>query len=95
MVARVIEQQDVKFTSNTPIAMRAAKATDPGVREAGQRLAVVAKESGDMFVRNNPNEDTAPVDARMVEAQRGLLTKCTELFGPQPWPFAPSPTPSS
>ena len=95
MVARVIEQQDVKFTSNTSIALRAAKATDPGVREAGQRLAVAAKESGDMFVRNDPNEDTGPVDARTAEAQRGLLSACTALFGPQPWPFAPSPTPTT
>ncbi|MFJ8828558.1 hypothetical protein [Micromonospora aurantiaca] len=95
MVARVVEQQDVRFTSNSPIAMRARKAADPGVRDAGERLAVAAKESGDMFVRNDPNADTGPVDARMAEAQRGLLTACTELFGPQPWPFAPSPTPSS
>ncbi|MER5607393.1 hypothetical protein ABT059_15220 [Micromonospora tulbaghiae] len=95
MVARVIEQQDVRFTSNSPIALRARRATDPGVREAGERLAVVTKESGDMFIRNDPNEDTGPVDARMAEAQRGLLTACTALFGPQPWPFAPSPTASS
>ncbi|AYF28045.1 hypothetical protein CSH63_11425 [Micromonospora tulbaghiae] len=95
MVARVIEQQDVRFTSNSPIALRARRATDPGVREAGERLAVVTKESGDMFIRNDPNEDTGPVDARMAEAQRALLTACTALFGPQPWPFAPSPTASS
>ncbi|MGA4683108.1 hypothetical protein [Micromonospora sp. AB353] len=95
MVARVVEQQDVRFTSNSPIAMRARKAADPGIRDAGERLAVAAKESGDMFIRNDPNADTGPVDARMAEAQRGLLTTCTELFGPQPWPFAPSPTPSS
>ncbi|MET8194469.1 hypothetical protein ABZU22_11675 [Micromonospora sp. NPDC005222] len=88
----MIEQQDVRFTSNSPIALRARRATDPGVRETGERLAVVTKESGDMFVRNDPNEDTGPVDARMAEAQRGLLTACTALFGPQPWPFAPSPT---
>lgn len=95
MVARVVEQQDVRFTSNSPIAMRARKAADPGVRDAGERLAVAAKESGDMFVRNDPNEDTGPVDARMAEAQRGLLSACTALFGPQPWPFAPSPTPTT
>ncbi|MFF4893533.1 hypothetical protein [Micromonospora chersina] len=90
-VARVIEEQDVRFTSNSGIVMRAVKATDPGVREAGQRLALVTKEAGDLFVKNDPGVDLGPTNARMAEAQRGLLSACTDLFGAQPWPFAEKP----
>ncbi|MEH1099208.1 hypothetical protein [Micromonospora sp. CPCC 205561] len=95
MVARVIEEQDVRFTSSSGIAMRAVEAADPGVREAGQRLALVTKEAGDLFVKNDRSVDLGPTNARMAEAQRGLLAACTELFGAQPWPFAKTPSPKA
>ncbi|MER7419119.1 hypothetical protein ABT346_20445 [Micromonospora peucetia] len=93
LVAQVIEKQDVRFTSNSGIAVRAVSAADPGVREAGERLTLVTKESGDLFVKNDPSVDPGPTNARMAEAQRRLLTACTELFGAQPWPFAKEPSP--
>ncbi|MGK5440489.1 hypothetical protein ACSNN7_01465 [Micromonospora sp. URMC 105] len=95
MVARAIEEQDVRFTSNSGIARRAVEAVDPGVREAGQRLALATKDAGDLFVKNDPSVDPGPTNARMAEAQRGLLTACTELFGAQPWPFAKKPSPKT
>ncbi|MFI7217953.1 hypothetical protein [Micromonospora maritima] len=94
-VARLIQEQDVRVNTNSMVVARAVRAADPGVKEAGQRLAVVWKEAGDLWVKNDPGVDLGPVNARMAEAQRGLLSACTALFGAQPWSFDKRPSPTS
>ncbi|MGW2624544.1 hypothetical protein [Micromonospora taraxaci] len=77
-------------------AVRAIESTDPGVREAGQRLGSVAKEAGELWVKDDPTVDKGPTEQRVAEARQDLLTACTNLFGEYPWPFTrtPAPTPS-
>ncbi|MFF0232622.1 hypothetical protein ACFYPH_19985 [Micromonospora sp. NPDC005252] len=79
------------------VASRAVEATDPGIREAGQRLGAAAKQAGDLWVKNDPTIDKGPAYLRLADAQQGLLAACTNLFGDPPWPFTrtPAPTPSS
>ncbi|WP_433124743.1 hypothetical protein ACQPWW_20425 [Micromonospora sp. CA-240977] len=78
-------------------AVRAIESTDPGVREAGQRLGSTAKEVAELWVLNDPTVDKGPATQRVATARKGLLTACTNLFGDYPWPFTrtPAPTPSS
>ncbi|MFF4875106.1 hypothetical protein [Micromonospora sp. NPDC000668] len=78
-------------------ALRAIRSTDPGVREAGQRLGLASKEAGDLWVKNDPDIDMGPANLRLVDAQHGLLSACANLFGDPPWAFVkqPSPKPSS
>jgi hypothetical protein len=52
-------------------------------------------EAESFLVENDPNADPGPANARLVEAQRQLLSACTDFFGPQPWPFAIQPSPSA
>lgn len=86
-VARAIEENDLSFSAATGPASRAVLSTDPGIQQAGRRLAVVGKEAGDLFVEDDPKVDPGPTNARVAEAQRQLLSACTDLFGPQPWKF--------
>ncbi|MEV1156876.1 hypothetical protein AB0J27_15910 [Micromonospora chokoriensis] len=78
-------------------AVRAIESTDLGVQEAGKRLGSVAKEAGELWVRNDPTVDRGPSEQRVADARQGLLTACTNLFGEYPWPFTrgSSPTPSN
>ncbi|MFG1836854.1 hypothetical protein ACGFH8_00310 [Micromonospora sp. NPDC049175] len=79
---------------DTGTAMRAIESTDPGVREAGQRLGPAAQEAADLWVLNDPTVDKGPADKRLADARQGLLTACTDLFGKYPWPFTRTPTPT-
>ncbi|MEU5784583.1 hypothetical protein [Micromonospora lupini] len=76
-------------------ARRAIESTDPGIREAGQRLGPAAKQAGDLWVKNDPGVDKGPAYLRLADAQQGLLAACTSLFGDPPWPFTRTPAPTS
>ncbi|MFI2714272.1 hypothetical protein ACH495_29555 [Micromonospora sp. NPDC018662] len=93
LVARTIERKDVLFGSGTRPAARAAQSTDPGIQEAGRELMTAGTAVEELLVKNAPEADRVPATARLVEAQQKLLSACTDLFGPQPWPFDNQPSP--
>ncbi|MEV1329874.1 hypothetical protein AB0J20_09890 [Micromonospora costi] len=93
-VNRAIEKQDLHFTTSMDAGARAAESTDPRVQEAGRRLLIAGKEAGDLSV-HHPDSDPGPTNLRLAQAQRDLLSACTDLLGPPPWQFAtPFPWPS-
>ncbi|MBM0256318.1 hypothetical protein [Micromonospora sp. 4G55] len=93
LAAQAVEEQDLRFGAGTRPASRAVESTDPGIREAGRQLMVAGLKAEELLVKNDPNVDPGPTNARLAEAQRQLLSACTDLFGPQPWPFAKQPSP--
>ncbi|MEU7574583.1 hypothetical protein [Micromonospora sp. NPDC049240] len=95
LVADAIEKQDLGFGAGTRPGARAVKSVDPGVQEAGRELVVVGMEAERLWVKNDPTVDRGPADARVAEAQQKLLSACTDLFGPQPWPFDKRPSPTA
>ncbi|MEU8327469.1 hypothetical protein [Micromonospora sp. NPDC048839] len=92
-VVYTLEKNKPPF-EDTGTAMRAIESTDPGIREAGQRLGSAAQEAGDLWVLDDPTVDKGPADKRVADARQGLLTACTSLFGEYPWPFTRTPTPT-
>lgn len=95
LVARATAEHDFQFGTGTRAASRAVNATDPGVREAGRHLLAAGLEVDRLFVENDPDVDRGPANERLAEAQQGLLSACTGLFGPQPWPFDRQPSPAA
>ncbi|MER5335014.1 hypothetical protein [Micromonospora sp. NPDC002717] len=93
LVAQEVEEQDLRFGAGTRPAMRAVESTDPGIREAGRQLLEAGLKADELFVKNDPNVDRGPTNARLAEAQRQLLSACTDFFGPQPWPFVKQASP--
>ncbi|TDB80456.1 hypothetical protein [Micromonospora sp. KC721] len=94
-VAKVLDEQDLGFGAGTGPGMPATRSTDPGIRDAGRQLYWAGLEAERFLVENDPKADPGPANARLVEAQRRLLSACTDLFGPQPWPFAIRPSSSA
>ncbi|GAB3062716.1 hypothetical protein [Micromonospora schwarzwaldensis] len=87
LVADAIEKQDLGYGAGTRPGARAVRSTDPGVREAGRELVLAGVEAEKLWVKNDLKVDRGPAAARLAEAQQKLLSACTDLFGPQPWPF--------
>ncbi|MEH1164343.1 hypothetical protein V6V47_03025 [Micromonospora sp. CPCC 205539] len=92
-VVLAIDKQDPSPMDDMGTGGRAAESTDPGVKEAGQRLALAATEAGKLWVADEPGTDMGPVNLRRSDAQQGLLAACTNLFGDRPWTFEKRPTP--
>ncbi|SCG72764.1 hypothetical protein GA0070213_112257 [Micromonospora humi] len=93
-MARTVERKEVLFGAGTRPAARAVQSTDPGIKEAGRQLMAAGTAVEELLVKD-PDADRGPATARLVDAQQKLLTACDGLFGPRPWPFDGSPSPTA